>query len=184
MHKLVIGMLCATLLACAAQTKKPYFIHGGGPFHILFVVYDGPLLPRASTAVLVTAGHTTIATIDGQSIDNDIGPNGLSNVAQFMPGKHVIGIGYLDLSVHSTYYMEVAFDAQSGHVYLADASADIKHTWTGVQGKWDSKITDITAELGEQDNYGLDQTFKSGNGFIRMSEVGGGKADWLQNRIP
>lgn len=189
MRKLLLCLICTALIANATASfgkeRKPYAIHGGFLTHPLFVVYDGPLLSRASTAVLITANTATIATIDGQRVDNNLGPIGVSNVAQFMPGKHVIGVGYLDTRLHSTSYKEVTFDAESGHVYLADATADAKNTWThGIQGNWNSGITDITAELDEQDNHGIDQAFKSGNRFIRLSDLSAGGKKWLQNRIP
>jgi len=41
----------------------------------------------------------------------------------------VIGVGYLDTSVHSTSYKEITLEAEKAHVYLASATANIKNTW-------------------------------------------------------
>ena len=62
MRKLVISLFCAALMMNAAfakensnDDKKPYKIWGGMMTFPLVVTYDGPVLPRESTAILVIA---------------------------------------------------------------------------------------------------------------------------------
>ena len=201
MRRFVISIFCAALMMNAAfakensnDDKKPYKIWGGMMTFPLVVTYDGPVLPRESTAILVIAKDTKINSIDGIRVDDQgqwvnflKNPTGNSNIVQLLPGRHVIGISYETkifqgslYFVSSEFYFEVSFEAAPGHVYLADSNGSAKMTtaWrkpTTVEGSFTPRITEITAELDEKENHNLDGSFKNLNKIYRIS-------DWLAAR--
>jgi len=204
MRKLLIRLIYVVLIVNAgvafakdkepAKERKSYTIWGGFLTPPLVVPYDGPVLPRESTAVLVSAKDSLINSIDGQRIDDQghwvVGlknPALNSNVFQLKPGRHVIGISFRTSIfqgslywVYSGTYIEVAFDAVSGHTYLGDANGTAKlntsfRQGTSAEGSFNPAITDITGALDEKENHNLDGCFKDAKKIYRIS-------DWLAAR--
>jgi hypothetical protein len=204
MRKLVIRLICAALIVNtatsfakdkeAAKEKKSYSIYGGFLTPPLVVTYDGPVLPRESTSILVVAKDTMINSIDGIRVDDQgqsvnflKNPTGNSNIVQLKQGKHTIGISFETkifqgslYVVYSQTYVEVSFDAKSGRSYLADANGYAKlnsgwHKSNDVEGSYNPTITDITDALDAKDNHNLDSCFKDSKKIYRIS-------DWLAAR--
>lgn len=200
MRKHVIHLICAALLmngsVAFAKDRAPgsegkdYKIRGGMLTPPPVVTYDGPVLPRESTALLIQAENTRINSIDGQRIDDQgkwvnflKNPGENSNVFQLMPGKHLIGVSYASkmspggtvYNVYSKTYVEIELDADKGHVYLANANGvvSIKTKWRGpddVEGSFNPTITNISDALDSQENQNLDGCFKNSKKIYRVSE--------------
>jgi len=78
-RKAHVNLLLVAVLAgstggyASGRQSKGYNIHSGFLTRTLFVVYDGPIVLREETAILIVGSAATIATIDGQSVQNNLG---------------------------------------------------------------------------------------------------------------
>jgi hypothetical protein len=182
MRKFLTGLICIALLATSSasfakdqstqQTEGDYtFAFPGGLFFPdMLVTYDGPIIARAQSAVLVVGSrmNTQIYSIDGKVVVS-LYPL-MSRVIQLPAGKHIIGVMYHDTTAISTNYIEINVDAESGHTYITHITGNPKVTFThGVQGTWNATIKDITPDLNERENRDLDKCFKSGQRINRLS---------------
>ena len=182
MRKCLIGLICTGLLLTSsasfakdknnhqAENDYSFSFPGGIFFPFMVVTYDGPIIPRAQSAVLVVGqrGNTQIYSIDGQVVATFYPL--LSQVIQLTAGKHTIGVMYHDMYAISTNHIEVDVEAESGHTYITHITGNPKVTFThGVQGTWNATVKDITPDLNERENRDLDKCFKSGRTINRLS---------------
>jgi|ERR1035438_3095830 hypothetical protein len=181
MRKCLTGLICIALLVASSasfakdkskQAENDYtFAFAGGIFFpAMLVTYDGPIIPRAQSAILVVGSrmNTQIYSIDGKVVVS-LYPL-MSQVIQLAAGKHTIGVIYHDTLAISTNHIEIDVEAESGHTYITHITGNPKVTFThGVQGTWDATIKDITPDLNERENRDLDKCFKSGQRINRLS---------------
>jgi hypothetical protein len=183
MRKCLIGLISTALLVASssasfakdksnqdAENDYTFSFPGGIFFPFMLVTYDGPIIPRAQSAVLVVGqrGNTEIYSIDGKMVATFYPL--LSRVIQLTAGKHIIGVRYHDTVAISTNAIEINVDSEGGHTYITHVTGNPKITFThGVQGSWDATIKDITSELNERENRDLDKCFKSGQRINRLS---------------